>query len=271
MMDGRVKTLHPKVHGGLLAIRENPSTRRPCRARHRADRPAGGEPLPVRGDRRGRQALRRLHREHRHRRPGDDPRRGEEPRRCRGGGRQPPTMRGCWPRSRTTGGSRSTTRRRLPPRPIARTAAYDAAISALVRARLGDTTPGPSGRSAGRLAEAMRYGENPHQWAAFYRTAETRPGVATARQLQGKQLSYNNINDTDAAFELRRRVRSGGERGGGDHQARQSLRRRHRRDLAQAYGKALRLRPRVGLRRIVALNRTARRRGGPGSSRSSPR
>jgi phosphoribosylaminoimidazolecarboxamide formyltransferase/IMP cyclohydrolase len=47
----------------------------------------------------------------------------------------------------------------------------------------------------------MRYGENPHQTAAFYRTPEKRPGVATARQVQGKQLSYNNINDTDAAFE----------------------------------------------------------------------
>src|SRR5262249_1801204 len=53
----------------------------------------------------------------------------------------------------------------------------------------------------GRLLEALRYGENPHQTAAFYRTSEIRAGVATARQLQGKQLSYNNINDTDAAFE----------------------------------------------------------------------
>jgi phosphoribosylaminoimidazolecarboxamide formyltransferase/IMP cyclohydrolase len=48
----------------------------------------------------------------------------------------------------------------------------------------------------------MRYGENPHQWAAFYATGEPRPGVATATQLQGKELSYNNLNDTDAAFEL---------------------------------------------------------------------
>jgi phosphoribosylaminoimidazolecarboxamide formyltransferase / IMP cyclohydrolase len=48
----------------------------------------------------------------------------------------------------------------------------------------------------------MRYGENPHQWAAFYTTGEARPGVATARQVQGKSLSYNNLNDTDAAFEL---------------------------------------------------------------------
>jgi phosphoribosylaminoimidazolecarboxamide formyltransferase/IMP cyclohydrolase len=55
---------------------------------------------------------------------------------------------------------------------------------------------------AGRLKEVMRYGENPHQWAAFYTTGEQRPGVATARQVQGKALSYNNLNDTDAAFEL---------------------------------------------------------------------
>jgi phosphoribosylaminoimidazolecarboxamide formyltransferase/IMP cyclohydrolase len=47
----------------------------------------------------------------------------------------------------------------------------------------------------------MRYGENPHQAAAFYRTPEPRAGVATARKVQGKQLSYNNINDTDAAYE----------------------------------------------------------------------
>ena len=47
----------------------------------------------------------------------------------------------------------------------------------------------------------MRYGENPHQSAAFYRTTENRFGIATARQVQGKQLSFNNINDTDAAFE----------------------------------------------------------------------
>ena len=48
----------------------------------------------------------------------------------------------------------------------------------------------------------MRYGESPHQAAAFYANGENRPGVAAARLLQGKQLSYNNITDTDAAFEL---------------------------------------------------------------------
>src|SRR4029078_10557056 len=54
---------------------------------------------------------------------------------------------------------------------------------------------------AGKLIEALRYGENPHQSAAFYRSPGARFGVASARQLQGKQLSYNNINDTDAAYE----------------------------------------------------------------------
>ena len=55
---------------------------------------------------------------------------------------------------------------------------------------------------AGRLRQALRYGENPHQEAAFYATGEDRHGVSTATQLQGKELSYNNINDTDAAYEL---------------------------------------------------------------------
>ena len=54
----------------------------------------------------------------------------------------------------------------------------------------------------GRLAQELRYGENPHQAAAFYRSSERRLGVATAVQHQGKELSYNNLNDTDAAFEV---------------------------------------------------------------------
>ena len=55
---------------------------------------------------------------------------------------------------------------------------------------------------AGARIQRMRYGENPHQHAAFYASGEPRPGVATARQLQGRALSYNNVADTDAAFEL---------------------------------------------------------------------
>src|SRR5205814_5061218 len=83
----------------------------------------------------------------------------------------------------------------------ARTAAYDAASSNWFANEL--KTDAPDFRAfGGRLIQALRYGENPHQKAAFYRTNDKRPGVATARQLQGKELSYNNYADTDAAFEL---------------------------------------------------------------------
>jgi phosphoribosylaminoimidazolecarboxamide formyltransferase / IMP cyclohydrolase len=91
-------------------------------------------------------------------------------------------------------------RRRLSAKAYARTAAYDAAIANWFANELGNDAP--DFRSVGgRLIEELRYGENPHQTAAFYRTPEARFGVATARQAQGKQLSYNNINDTDAAYE----------------------------------------------------------------------
>ena len=92
-------------------------------------------------------------------------------------------------------------RQELAAKAFARTAAYDAAISQWFMETL--SIPEPEWCSfGGRLRQVMRYGENPHQKAGFYVTGERRPGVATARQVQGKQLSYNNINDTDAAFEL---------------------------------------------------------------------
>ena len=83
----------------------------------------------------------------------------------------------------------------------ARTGAYDAAVSTWMAGALNQTAPRRR-VVAGQLAQTLRYGENPHQQAAFYTDGSARPGVATARQLQGKELSYNNINDTDAAFEL---------------------------------------------------------------------
>ncbi len=82
-----------------------------------------------------------------------------------------------------------------------RTAAYDAAVSTWMAGALEERAPRRR-VFAGTLAQPLRYGENPHQGASFYRDGSTRPGVSTARQLQGKELSYNNINDTDAAFEL---------------------------------------------------------------------
>ena len=81
------------------------------------------------------------------------------------------------------------------------TAAYDAAISRWLEETRGEILPQRMVFS-GKRSALLRYGENPHQEAAFYLGADEREGVATARQLQGKALSYNNINDTSAAFEL---------------------------------------------------------------------
>jgi phosphoribosylaminoimidazolecarboxamide formyltransferase/IMP cyclohydrolase len=83
----------------------------------------------------------------------------------------------------------------------ARTGAYDAAVSTWMAGALGETAPRRRA-FAGTLSQTLRYGENPHQVAAFYTDGTQRAGVATAVQHQGKELSYNNINDTDAAFEL---------------------------------------------------------------------
>jgi phosphoribosylaminoimidazolecarboxamide formyltransferase/IMP cyclohydrolase len=92
-------------------------------------------------------------------------------------------------------------RKRLAARAYARTAAYDTAISTWFADVLKDEFPRYLS-FGGKVKQSLRYGENPHQSSALYLTTEQRPGIATARQLQGKELSYNNINDTDAAFEL---------------------------------------------------------------------
>lgn len=99
------------------------------------------------------------------------------------------------------GATTLATRRRLAGKAYARTAAYDTAISAWFAEQRGETMP-ERFAMAGTLQQRMRYGENPHQEAALYRDGSNRPGVATARQLQGKELSYNNLADADAALEL---------------------------------------------------------------------
>ena len=119
--------------------------------------------------------------------------------------------------------------------------------------------PAPKWRAFGGVLHqsfgALRYGENPHQRAAFYLTAETRPGVATARQVQGKELSYNNINDTDAAYELvaefdlpkaRRRRSSSTPTPAASRSAQRSL---------EAYEKALACDPVSAFGGVIALNR----------------
>ena len=96
-------------------------------------------------------------------------------------------------------------RRELAAKAYARTGAYDAAIATWFSKQLDDPFPSRA-VFAGVRRQILRYGENPHQQAAFYATSDTggdpRPGIATAEQIQGKELSFNNLNDTDAAFEL---------------------------------------------------------------------
>ena len=103
------------------------------------------------------------------------------------------------------GATTAKLRRILAQRAFARTAVYDAAVSNWFAGELAkDGVQEPPRRRAfgGQLRQSLRYGENPHQQAAFYVDGAARPGVASAQQLQGKELSYNNINDTDAAYEL---------------------------------------------------------------------
>ena len=96
-------------------------------------------------------------------------------------------------------------RRKLAVKAFAYVAAYDIAIANWIAEQSGIGAPHWRAVSAS-LIETLRYGENPHQSAAFYKTPEKEFGVATARQIQGKQLSYNNIDDTDAAFFSRRAI-----------------------------------------------------------------
>ena len=201
MMDGRVKTLHPKVHGGLLAIRENPE--------HEAAMLAHGiAPIDL--------LVVNLYPFEQTVARGADYDTSVENIDIGG----PAMIRAAAKNhgdvavvvdvadyaavldelAANAGATTLAFRKRLAQKAYARTAAYDAAISTWFARELGETAP--AWRAVGgHLAQTMRYGENPHQAASFYRTPDTRFGVATARQLQGKELSYNNINDTDAAFE----------------------------------------------------------------------
>ena len=93
------------------------------------------------------------------------------------------------------------TRKKLAGKAFARTAAYDSAIANWFNKQLGDVTPDYF-TLGGKLHQTLRYGENPHQHAAVYKTNDGRSGIVDAQQLQGKELSYNNINDADAALEM---------------------------------------------------------------------
>ena len=201
MMDGRVKTLHPKVHGGLLAIRAN--------AEHSAAMGKHGikpidllvvnlypfEATVAKGaayddcieniDIGGPAMIRAAAKNH------ADVAVVVEP---------TDYVKVLDELAKHAGMTTFELRQRLAAKAYARTAAYDAAISNWFADTLHDDAPDYRA-FGGRLIQALRYGENPHQKAAFYRSTGDRPGVSTTRQLQGKELSYNNINDTDAAYE----------------------------------------------------------------------
>jgi phosphoribosylaminoimidazolecarboxamide formyltransferase/IMP cyclohydrolase len=200
IMGGRVKTLHPKVHGGLLADRHEPG-HVAAMAEH------GIEPIDL-------LVVNLYPFESTVARGGDVQETIENidvggPAMIRAAAKNhayvtvvvEPSDYDRILAEIDEGGVSFETRRRLAAKAFARTAAYDAAISSWFTEVVGGRT-GDFLAVGGRLLSEMRYGENPHQWSRFYATAERRPGVATARQVQGKQLSYNNINDTDAAFEL---------------------------------------------------------------------
>jgi len=201
MMDGRVKTLHPKLHGGLLAIRSN-------KEHAAAMEKFGIKPIDLvivnlypfeasvaKGaayndcieniDIGGPAMIRAAAKNH------ADVTVVVEP---------ADYSKVLGELAQHSGMTTLELRRRLAAKAYARTAAYDAAISNWFRDALRDTAPDYC-VFGGKLLQSLRYGENPHQTAAFYRAPGERFGVATARQVQGKELSYNNINDTDAAYE----------------------------------------------------------------------
>ena len=206
MMDGRVKTLHPNVHGGLLALRNKADHAEAMRAHaiegidllvcnlypfeatvaRGADFETTIENIDIGGPAMTRSAAKN---------------------------HEWVTVvvdvedyKAVLAEMAANGGATSLKlRRTLAQRAFARTAAYDAAVSNWFAGELEKDGEKESPRRrtlGGVLRQSLRYGENPHQQAAFYADGSSRPGVASARQLQGKELSYNNINDTDAAYEL---------------------------------------------------------------------
>jgi len=202
MMDGRVKTLHPNVHGGLLALRDNPDHVAALEAHgigaidllvvnlypFEATVAAGAdydtciENIDIGGP----AMIRAAAKNHGFVTTIVDVEDYD-------------VLLGDM--AQHNGATCPNFRKKRAQIAYARTAAYDAAVSTWMAEAIGVDTPRRRA-VAGNLAQPLRYGENPHQSASFYLDGSDRPGVATAKQLQGKALSYNNINDTDAAIEL---------------------------------------------------------------------
>ncbi|UXN03715.1 MULTISPECIES: bifunctional phosphoribosylaminoimidazolecarboxamide formyltransferase/IMP cyclohydrolase [unclassified Bartonella] len=202
IMDGRVKTLHPSVHGALLAVRDDPEHAKAMQdhgivgidlvvvnlypfeevVASDADNDTIVENIDIGGP----AMIRASAKNHAYTAIVTDPDDYDQ------------VLANL---DKYEGSLNLEFRRKLAARAFARTASYDAAISNWFAKTLEIDTP-TWRATAGKLHTVMRYGENPHQQAGFYVNGEKRFGVATAQVVQGKQLSYNNINDTDAAFEL---------------------------------------------------------------------
>jgi len=202
MMDGRVKTLHPKIHGGLLALRDHPDHKQamsdhaisaidlvfinlyPFEAT--VQKGAGFDECIENIDIGGPAMVRSSAKNHAFVTIITDP----------------ADYDAVMAEMKTNSGATTAeTRRKLAAKAFARTASYDSAISQWFAAQQSEAFPDRFLLSAS-LKQPLSYGENPHQQAAFYALPNPRYGLVTARQLQGKELSYNNINDTDAAWEL---------------------------------------------------------------------
>ncbi len=203
IMDGRVKTLHPKIHGGILARRDNDAHRAAMDTHHidgidmvvvnlypfgrtvasGADDETAIENIDIGGP----AMIRAAAKNHKFVTIVTDP--ADYPRICadmdKNGGRISQTLR-----------------RELAAKAFAHTAAYDAMIANYLSGQNDHDDFAQSLNVSGALQSVLRYGENPHQKAAFYTDGTNRPGIATAQRYQGKALSYNNLNDTDAAYEL---------------------------------------------------------------------
>ena len=202
IMGGRVKTLHPAIHGGLLARRGDPGDRAAMTAHGIAPidlaavnlypfertvaRGAGFDACIETIDIGGPALLRSAAKNHARVAVLSDPR----------------DYGWAAAALEAPGGALDgAARRRLAQAAFARAAAYDAAIAEWLGGELGLSAP-PRIAVAGAGGRALRYGENPHQRAAFYRSGPARPGAAAAEQVRGKPLGYNNITDADAAFAL---------------------------------------------------------------------
>ena len=202
MMDGRVKTLHPKVHGGILALRHEEKHILAMKQHNIAEidllvvnlypfqntvaRGADYETCIENIDIGGPAMIRAAAKNHQF--------------------VTVITETSDYDRflnefEKNDGCTSKNFRKKMAYKAYSHTAVYDASISLWMSEQQKDDVPGKF-IEVGSLVQSLRYGENPHQRAAFYKDGSLRAGVASAIQHQGKELSYNNINDTDAAFEL---------------------------------------------------------------------